>query len=96
MAQMILMDVSIINIRGGFEYDSVFEMDHLCRSYLKMAVPVVLSLVVTLNYNLADTFFSAKTDNTNLIAGASLCAPVFMTLMAFGNIFGQGVSSLGR
>lgn len=41
-------------------------------------------------------FFIAKTDNTNLIAGISLCAPVFTTLMAFGNIFGQGVSSLGR
>ena len=71
-----------------------FDTKHLYRSYFKMAFPVVLGLVVTLIYNLADTFFIARTNNTNLIAGVSLCAPVFTALMAFGNIFGQGGSSL--
>ena len=59
-----------------------------------MAFPVVLGLVVTLVYNLADTFFIARTNDTDLIAGVSLCAPVFTALMAFGNIYGQGGSSL--
>lgn len=71
-----------------------FDTKHLYRSYFKMAFPVVLGLVVTLIYNLADTFFIARTNDTNLIAGVSLCAPVFTALMAFGNIFGQGGSSL--
>ena len=71
-----------------------FDTKHLYRSYFKMAFPVVLGLVVTLIYNLADTFFIARTNDTNLIAGVSLCAPVFTMLMAFGNIFGQGGSSL--
>ena len=31
---------------------------------------------------------------TNLIAGVSFCAPVFTILMAFGNVYGQGSSSL--
>lgn len=74
--------------------DSVFDTSHLYRSYFKMAYPVVLGLVVTLFYNLADTFFIAQTNDTNLIAGVSLCSPVFTTLMAFGNIYGQGGSSL--
>ena len=74
--------------------DSFFDTRHLYRSYFKMAFPVVLGLVVTLVYNLADTFFIARTNDTNLIAGVSLCAPVFTALMAFGNIFGQGGSSL--
>lgn len=74
--------------------DSIFDTKHLYRSYFKMAVPVVLGLVVTLIYNLADTFFIAQTNDTNLIAGVSLCAPVFTAVMAFGNIFGQGGSSL--
>ena len=64
------------------------------RSYFQLAFPMVLGLVVTLVYNLADTFFIARTNDTNLIAGVSLCAPVFTALMAFGNIFGQGGSSL--
>ena len=74
--------------------DSFFDTKHLYRSYFKMAFPVVLGLVVTLVYNLADTFFIAQTNDTNLIAGVSLCAPVFTALMAFGNIYGQGGSSL--
>lgn len=59
-----------------------------------MALPVVLGLVVTLIYNLADTFFIAQTKDTALIAGVYVCSPVFTTLMAFGNIYGQGGSSL--
>lgn len=74
--------------------DSLFNTKHLYKSYFQMAFPVVLGLVVTLIYNLADTFFIAQTGDTNLIAGVSLCAPVFTALMAFGNIYGQGGSSL--
>ena len=74
--------------------NDVFDTQHLYKSYFKMALPVVLGLAVTLIYNLADTYFIARTGNTDLIAGVSLCAPVFTTLMGFGNIFGQGGSSL--
>ncbi len=74
--------------------ESLFDTNHLYRSYFKMALPVMLALAVTLIYNLADTFFIAQTNDTNLIAGVSLCSPVFTTLMAFGNIYGQGGSSL--
>ena len=45
-------------------------------------------------YNLADTFFIARTGDPMLVAGVSLCSPLFMLLMAVGNIFGQGGSSL--
>lgn len=74
--------------------DSIFDTNHLYRNYFKMAFPVVLGLIVTLIYNLADTFFITRTNDTNLIAGVSLCSPVFTALMAFGNIYGQGGSSL--
>lgn len=74
--------------------NTIFDTDHLYRTYFKMAFPVVFGLVVTLIYNLADTFFIAQTNNTALIAGVSICTPVFNTLMAFGNIYGQGGSSL--
>lgn len=74
--------------------NSFFDTKHLVRSYFRMAFPSVLGMIVTLIYNLADTYFIAQTGDTNLIAGVSLCAPIFTTLMAFGNIFGQGGSSL--
>ena len=73
---------------------SIFDTNRLIRTYFKMALPVVFSLVITLIYNLADTYFIAKTNDAMLVAGVSLCAPLFTALMAVGNVFGQGGSSL--
>ena len=81
MAQTISRIVFIIMSWRFFDYmDSFFDTEHLQRTYFKMAFPVMLGLVVTLIYNLADTYFIARTNNTNLIAGVSLCAPVFTSL----------------
>ena len=73
---------------------SIFDTDRLVPAYFKLALPVVFSMVVTLVYSLADTYFIAKTNDAMLVAGVSLCAPLFTALMAIGNIFGQGGSSL--
>ena len=72
----------------------IFDTDRLIRTYFKLALPVVFSMVITLIYNLADTYFIAKTNDAMLVAGVSLCAPLFTALMAIGNIYGQGGSSL--
>lgn len=74
--------------------DAIFDLNHPYRTYFKMTLPSVLGMVVTLIYNLADTYFIAQTNDTAMIAGVSVCAPVFTALMAFGNIYGQGGSSL--
>ena len=66
----------------------------LVPTWFRLSLPVVLGSIVTIVYNLADTYFIAQTGNALLVAGVSVCAPVFMILMAFGNIFGQGGSSL--
>ena len=91
--QLRILDVYGTDMESS-DMHSLFDTDHGYRSYFKKAFPVVLELVVTLVYNLADTFFIALTNDTDLIAGVSLCAPVFTALMAFGNIYGQGGSSL--
>ena len=72
----------------------IFDREKLIPTYFSLALPVVFSMVITLVYNLADTYFIARTDNALLVAGVSLCAPLFTMLMAIGNIFGQGGSSL--
>ena len=73
---------------------NVFDTNRLIPTYFKLALPVVFSMVITLIYNLADTYFIAKTNDAMLVAGVSLCAPLFTALMAIGNIYGQGGSSL--
>ena len=41
------------------------------KAYFKLALPVVFSMVISLIYNMVDTFFIARTGNTALIAGVS-------------------------
>ena len=59
-----------------------------------MAVPTVLSQVVTLLYNLADTFFVGHTNEPVQIAALTLSFPLFMSLTMLGNLFGIGANSL--
>ena len=75
------------------EEKQIFDTERVIPTYFKMALPVVFSMVITLIYNLADTYFIAKTNDAMLVAGVSVCAPLFTVLMAIGNIFGQGGSS---
>ena len=74
--------------------NELFETMPVKKAYFKIALPVVLSMMVTLVYNLVDTFFVSQTQNTNLVAGVSLCAPLFTLMIALGDIFGLGGSSV--
>lgn len=67
-----------------------FEHTSIRRVYFTLAMPVVLSMAVTLIYNMVDTFFVAQTQNSALVAGVSQGAPVFTLLIAIGDIFGLG------
>lgn len=64
------------------------------RVYFKLALPVVLGMITTMIYNLADTMFVAKTGDTNLVAGITIGAPLFTFLLAIADIFGLGGSSV--
>ena len=74
--------------------NELFEKTPIHKAYFKFALPVVFSMVISLIYNMVDTYFIARTGNTNLIAGVSLSAPVFTLMIAFGDVFGLGGSSL--
>lgn len=74
--------------------NELFEKAPVRKAYFTMALPVVLGMVVSLIYNMVDTFFIARTQNTNLVAGVSLCAPIFTLMIALGDIFGLGGSSV--
>ena len=59
-----------------------------------LAVPTVISQVVTMIYNLADTFFVGQLGDPTMVAAVSLVSPWFNLLTALGNLFGLGGSSL--
>ena len=55
--------------------NDLFEKAPISKAYFKLALPVVLSMVISLVYNMVDTFFVAQTQNTNLVAGVFfMCA----------------------
>jgi putative MATE family efflux protein len=74
--------------------DKLFEHTSIKKAYFTLALPVVLSMTVTLIYNMVDTFFVAKTQNPDLVAGVSQGAPIFTLMIALGDIFGLGGSSV--
>ncbi len=73
--------------------NALFEQMPVRKAYFKLALPVVLSMVVSLVYNMVDTYFIAKTGNAQLVAGVALGSPVFTLMIAVGDIFGLGGSS---
>ena len=72
----------------------LFENTPVPRAYMKLALPVVLSMVLSVVYNMVDTWFISLTGDTNLVAGVSVCAPLFVLSVAIGDIWGLGGSSL--
>ena len=66
--------------------NDLFEKAPISKAYFKLALPVVLSMVISLVYNMVDTYFVAQTQNTNLVAGVSLCAPIFTLMIALGDM----------
>lgn len=74
--------------------NELFESASVPKAYMKLALPVVLSMMVSLVYNMVDTYFIALTGKQELVAGVSLVAPIFTLMIAFGDIFGLGGSSL--
>ena len=71
----------------------LFEEAPVSRAVATMAVPTMISMLVVVIYNMADTFFIGQTGDPLQVAAVSLATPVFMMLMALGNLFGIGGSS---
>ena len=72
----------------------LFETLPVHRAVAAMAIPTIISQVVSMVYNLADTFFIGQIGNPYMVAAVSLVAPWFNLLTALGNLFGLGGGSL--
>jgi Na+-driven multidrug efflux pump len=64
------------------------------KAIIKSALPAIMAMLMVLVYNLADTFFIGQTHDDFQVAAVSLSMPVFMILMALGQIFGIGGASV--
>lgn len=64
------------------------------RAVFTLALPTVISQLVTMIYNLADTFFLGQLTNPLMVAAVSLVYPWYHLFVAIGNLFGGGSASL--
>lgn len=65
----------------------------ISKAVATMAIPSVISSLVTVVYNMADTFFVGQTGDPLQVAAVSLTNPIFVLFMAFANMFGMGGSA---
>ena len=80
--------------RAAGDKTAVFETMPVERALGVMALPTIMSQVVSILYNLADTWFIGRTNNPYMIGASSLVLILFLTLVALANLFGTGGGSL--
>ena len=66
----------------------LFETTPVPRAVASLAIPTIISQVVTMIYNLADTFFVGQIGNPYMGAAVSLVSPWFNLLTALGSFHG--------
>ncbi|MFH0992755.1 MAG: MATE family efflux transporter [bacterium] len=72
----------------------IFEKMPVWKAIATLAIPAILSQLVTMIYNLADTFYIGQTNDPNQVAAVTLSFGAFMILAAIANLFGIGGGSL--
>lgn len=68
----------------------IFEKYPIPKAVWSLALPTMAGMLVIVLYNLADTFFVGQLNDPNQVAAVVIATPIFLLLMAFGNLFGIG------
>lgn len=72
----------------------LFEQTPIPRAVMKLAIPTIISSLVMVIYNLADTYFVGILNDSVQNAAVTLAAPVLLAFNAINNLFGIGSSSV--
>ena len=72
----------------------LFERTPIPKAVMTMSVPTIISSLVMVIYNLADTYFVGMLNNPIENAAVTLAAPVLLAFNAVNNLFGVGTSSM--
>lgn len=74
--------------------NELFEKASVPKAVANFAIPAIISMMVVVIYNVADTFFIGQTGNEYQVAAVSLTTPIFMLFMATGTLLGIGGTSV--
>lgn len=76
------------------ENTELFENMPVRKALASLAIPTIISQLIVMIYNLADTFFIGQTDDPYKVAACSTAYVLFFMLNALANLFGIGGGSL--
>ena len=65
----------------------VFQNAPVPKAVLSNVIPSIISMIMVLLYNLADTFFIVQTKNAYMVAAVSVATPACLIFMAVGMLF---------
>lgn len=87
-----------IKERGFYMEDKqkiqLFEQTPIPKAVMTLAIPTIISSLVMVIYNLADTYFVGMLNDPVQNAAVTLAAPVLLAFNAVNNLFGVGSSSM--
>ncbi|WP_249302637.1 MATE family efflux transporter [Qiania dongpingensis] len=74
--------------------EDVFEKLPVPSALRVMVVPTIISQIIVLIYNMADTFYVGRTNNPYMVAGTSLILPIFNITLCLASLAGVGGGAL--
>ena len=75
------------------ERDALFSSAPVSKALMTMAVPTIISQLINLIYNMADTFFVGRVGDPIMIAAVSLSFTLFLFTIPLNGLFGVGGGS---
>lgn len=82
------------HIQQNHKSNDVFENMPVGSALRAMVMPTIISQIIVLIYNMADTFYVGRTNNPYMVAGASLILPVFNITLCLAGLAGIGGGAL--
>ncbi|MBO4411197.1 MAG: MATE family efflux transporter [Lachnospiraceae bacterium] len=72
----------------------IFESAPIPKAVLTLAIPTIITQLINVIYNYADTWYVGRTGNAAAVAAMNISMPIFILLAAIANLFGAGGASL--
>ena len=73
---------------------ALFETASVPVAVMSLAVPTIITQLINIIYNFADTWYVGRTGSAPMVAALSVSMPVFILLSAIANLFGIGGASV--
>ncbi len=81
-------------VKENNDKKQIFESAPVASAVGQMAVPMIISQLIVLIYNMADTFYVGRTNDPYMVAGISMILPVFNITLSIAGLAGIGGGSL--